>query len=302
MIRGLVSIIIPFYNKHETIRRATDSILSQSYSNWELFIIDDCSDITLDLESFQMDHRIKVFNNQQNIGAALTRQRGMELSNGEFVTFLDADDWWGNDFLVLCITAMEKDKDSDGAYVKSLIYETDGSTLIRKYSDLGLTKIRETLIQYSRPWQTGGILWRKSSCGDWGLLKTNEDSWFEISSAKYNKLIAINSIAYFIDQVGDNHLSRQYSSCMVSKDNIEVFHKIRAEQYGKLALNTKIVLFNRLIRCHLKIMENCDNRSIVYSISRLKEISFLYCLIVHSKLLIKGLHMILQNTPFRVYT
>lgn len=301
MIESLVSIIIPFYNKQNTIRRAVNSVLDQSYHNWELIIIDDCSKNPINEDLVPIDPRIIILKNEQNLGAAQTRQKGLQISKGEFIAFLDADDWWHRHFLEICVNSLLSSKQSDGAYVKSVIFFSDGSQKIRQYCDLGLNNIRETLIQYARPWQTGGILWRMTSCGSWGSLKTNEDSWFEISSAKFNKLIAINKEAYFIDQTGENHLSSMYSRCEVIRDNLQIFIHIYQQHREKLNLKYRIILLNRLLRCHLRVIEYCSAYERQVLSNRIKDMSPLIGLIIRSKLVLKATHKLLQATQFKIH-
>ena len=93
----LVSIIVPSYNSEKFIGNTITSIVNQSYKNWELLIIDDCSkDGTVNIvKSFASgDSRIKLHINEVNVGAGKTRNHGIEKSVGRFVAFLDSDDQW----------------------------------------------------------------------------------------------------------------------------------------------------------------------------------------------------------------
>ena len=91
--RPLVSIIMPLYNKRPYVRRAIESVCAQTFTEWELVVIDDGStDGSLE-EVPHDDPRIRVFQ-QENRGPSAARNRGVELSNGEFVDFLDADDYY----------------------------------------------------------------------------------------------------------------------------------------------------------------------------------------------------------------
>jgi len=94
----LVSVVMPSYNAEKFIGRTIESVLDQSYSNWELLVIDDCStDSTRDVvESFaKKDSRIRVIPLEKNYGApAAPRNTGVSEAKGEWVAFLDADDIW----------------------------------------------------------------------------------------------------------------------------------------------------------------------------------------------------------------
>lgn len=89
-----VSIIIPAYNREKTLPRAIDSVLAQTYENWELLIVDDCSiDNTIELISQKYDDaRIKIIKMPQNGGANRARNKGIQESNSEYILFLDSDD------------------------------------------------------------------------------------------------------------------------------------------------------------------------------------------------------------------
>jgi len=93
----LVSIITPSYNASKFIEETLESILKQTYSNWELIIIDDCStDNSIEILQpyIEQDSRIKVLLNETNLGAASSRNRGLDIANGDYIAFLDSDDLW----------------------------------------------------------------------------------------------------------------------------------------------------------------------------------------------------------------
>lgn len=93
----LVSIITPCFNSEKFISRTIESIINQTYSNFELIIIDDCSnDNTVEIiKSFESkDSRIKLVQLEINSGAAIARNRGLEIAKGRFIAFCDCDDIW----------------------------------------------------------------------------------------------------------------------------------------------------------------------------------------------------------------
>jgi glycosyltransferase involved in cell wall biosynthesis len=97
-----VSIIIPTYNRADTILRAIDSVLAQSFSDWELIIVNDGStDNTAELLA-GLDPRIKVIN-QPNGGVTNARNTGLRHATGDYFAFLDSDDQWRNYHLELCL-------------------------------------------------------------------------------------------------------------------------------------------------------------------------------------------------------
>ena len=91
----LVSVIMPTYNCERFIRESIDSVLAQTYINWELLIVDDCStDETESVVRSFSDPRIRYMRNEQNMGAALTRNRALKEAKGRYIAFLDSDDLW----------------------------------------------------------------------------------------------------------------------------------------------------------------------------------------------------------------
>jgi len=98
----LVSIVMPAYNCEMYIAESIKSILTQTYRNWELLVLDDCSnDNTLQIiqELSQQDSRIKVLSNSKNMGVSATRNKGIGVASGEWIAFLDSDDIWRQDKL-----------------------------------------------------------------------------------------------------------------------------------------------------------------------------------------------------------
>ena len=94
---NLVSIITPNYNCELFIAHTIDTVLAQTYHNWEMIIVDDCStdngyQIALDYAA--KDNRIKVIKNDKNSGAAISRNKALDIAKGEFIAFLDSDDLW----------------------------------------------------------------------------------------------------------------------------------------------------------------------------------------------------------------
>ena len=95
MNNELVSIIMPSYNTANYISDSIQSVLKQTYENWELIIVDDCSsDNTLELLSKFDDKRIRVIVNEKNSGAALSRNKALKEAKGKWIAFLDSDDLW----------------------------------------------------------------------------------------------------------------------------------------------------------------------------------------------------------------
>ena len=107
----LVSVIIPYYKKRNFIKETIVSVVNQSYDYLEILIIYDDTNLN-DLEFLQeiskLDNRIKIINNNERLGAGLSRNRGIEQSNGKYIAFIDADDTWDQDKIKDQISFMKK--------------------------------------------------------------------------------------------------------------------------------------------------------------------------------------------------
>ena len=95
--RPFVSVIMPAFNAESYLYKSIESVQAQTFTDWELLIIDDCStDSTVAAAQIYADGdiRIRVMRNEHNIGAAETRNMGLELARGTWFAFLDSDDIW----------------------------------------------------------------------------------------------------------------------------------------------------------------------------------------------------------------
>lgn len=96
----LVSIIMPNYNCAKFIKATIESVINQTYSNWEILFVDDCStDNSIEIVKNFNDDRIQIFCNEKNSGAAVSRNKALREAKGRWIAFLDSDDVWVKDKL-----------------------------------------------------------------------------------------------------------------------------------------------------------------------------------------------------------
>ena len=106
-----VSIIVPMYNAEKFIRKTIESVLAQTYQNWEMLIMNDVStDNSLAVVSgyAKKDKRIKIINTEKNVGVVKGRNFLIDLASGKYIAFLDADDYWHNEKLEKQIKFMKE--------------------------------------------------------------------------------------------------------------------------------------------------------------------------------------------------
>src|SRR3990170_8467248 len=131
-----VSVVIPVFNRTALLGKTIESVINQSFTDWELMIVDDGS--TEDVKSYieqYADPRI-VFIRQENQGNAVARNTGFHRSTGEFVAFLDSDDLWHPSTLEKMISVMLSRQELDVVYSRFSCIDGDGNPIVRKKGPL----------------------------------------------------------------------------------------------------------------------------------------------------------------------
>ena len=168
-MNSLVSIVIPVYNRSHLIEETLNSVLIQTYSNWECIIVDDGSDdnsVEL-IDSYSSnDSRFKLYNrpNVKRKGANSCRNYGVEKSKGIFLLFLDSDDILKNDCLQTRLKVFEKSPFLDFA-IFSMGLIKDNERVDYKYPDLenaNREKLIKLFIKGPLPWNMTRPLWKKT--------------------------------------------------------------------------------------------------------------------------------------------
>lgn len=112
-ITNLVSIIMPSYNSSQFIEETIQSVINQSYIDWELIIVDDCSSDNTEAivkKCIKRDNRIKWHRLDENGGAAVARNYAVRHANGEFIAFIDSDDLWESNKLHVQVNFMKQNE------------------------------------------------------------------------------------------------------------------------------------------------------------------------------------------------
>ncbi|MEL6163538.1 MAG: glycosyltransferase family A protein, partial [Cyanobacteria bacterium J06628_3] len=133
MLNNDISVIIPVYNGENTIKETIESVLKQTFTNFELIIINaDSTDKTLSIVSQIKDKRVKVFS-YPKANVAVNRNRGFKHATGDYITFLDADDLWTDDKLTAQYQALQSNPQAGVAYSWTNCIDENGQ-FIRKTS------------------------------------------------------------------------------------------------------------------------------------------------------------------------
>lgn len=197
MNENQVSIIMPVYNVEKYLVNAIESVLEQSYSDWELLAVDDCStdksrEILQKLAS--SDSRIRPIFLNQNIGAARARNEAIRRANGRYLAFLDSDDIWIKDKLMKQIQIMKENRYAFTFTSYSLI-DTKGNQIPQKVTVPERITYTQAL--------THTVIWtctvmldlRQTGSFEMTLLESGEDT------ATWLQLLKKVSCAYGINQI-----------------------------------------------------------------------------------------------------
>jgi glycosyltransferase involved in cell wall biosynthesis len=181
----LVSIVIPFNNRIHMVNEAIDSILNQTYQNWELILINDAS-----FELFELkisDSRIKLLKNEINMGPGGSRQKGIDNATGELFCFLDSDDFYFPNFIE---KQYELHEYLDFKICFSYCITKWNNGDLYKNCDKEFNKVLPSLLIENRPWHTSSLMWNKSYLPKWRIdIRTWEDYQFEYDAASINNKI-----------------------------------------------------------------------------------------------------------------
>lgn len=225
-MNNLVSIIMPSYNTGIYIKDSIKTILHQTYTNWELIIVDDCSTDNTDqiVGMFLKDKRIKYLKNKKNEGAAISRNKALKQAKGEWIAFLDSDDLWEPKKLEKQIKFMNKNKYLF-SYTKYKLIDKNGNDL--KIEISGPKKITETDM-YNYCWP--GCLTVMYNRKQIGLIqikniKTNNDyaMWLKICKKSDCYLLDESLAKYRKARKGSLSTKNYY---FLIKSHYELFRKV----------------------------------------------------------------------------
>ena len=203
-----VSILIPVYNVGKYLKRCMDSILNQTYDNFEIVLVDDCStDNSLEIcyEYEKKDSRVKVIKKPTHTVLSDVRNVGVESSDGDYLMFVDSDDYVCNNFVEEMVKAIE-DNNVDVVRCKAIKYKKDGKTQVESFYGLEGKVISGDNIKSIIPYFT--TYNKNIGCFTWALIirrdklkvKFNPDVYCRQDSVFLMELLlkSVNSI-YFLD-------------------------------------------------------------------------------------------------------
>ncbi len=240
MTKPLASIIIPYYNRPKKLQRCLETVLAQTYSNFEVIVIDDASTEVL---GYEEDSRVQIFRNAKNLGPGPSRNIGFQHAKGEFVAFLDSDDYWALNFLEATVTALIQNPSVAMGYVNGYSVDENGRILgIRRNRIKQLNAILPEILSVNRHWGTGGCLWRKKDIQNirWIASRTWEDYAFDIDVAiGNNSIVGLEKKLVYYDVSGKDKLSESAPDTIMAQKIIALQHISDALYFSKWRKDAK---------------------------------------------------------------
>ncbi|MCK0125020.1 glycosyltransferase family 2 protein [Gelidibacter sp. F2691] len=267
----MISIVVPYYNRPTKLRRCIISIIKQTYSDLEVIIIDDFSTIPI-INDFK-DSRIRIFRNEKNMGPGVSRNIGLKKAKGDYIAFLDSDDYWDLRFLEKCMLHFRQNKDVAMVYANGYrINDVEKVVGIRRNSIETPNTILPEILQKTRHWGTGGCLWKMDWLKNvkWQSSIPWEDYAFDIDVAiNCNKISGIKECLVYYDITGTDKISRQNRELAIigkNKSLIYISSSLLKSKYSK-DLIIKNAITNQLINNIILLINfNIQDKSFKFSV------------------------------------
>lgn len=179
-----VSVIIPVYNVEKYLRRCLNSVLAQTYDDYEIICVNDKSPDNSDRILAQyvrkFPDKIRVYTNEENLGLGRTREKGLRHAEGEYVMFIDSDDYIRSDYIEVYVSAIEKD--SYDMVIGGYIRDVEGRKKVHHVSD-SIWSVITYPIACAKIFRKAFILDNNIEFSD---IRCGEDIYFSLSLAYHN--------------------------------------------------------------------------------------------------------------------
>lgn len=258
LIKDLVTIIIPTFNRADTIEATVNSCLDQSYLNLEIIVIDDGStdDTHYLLEKNILNNKI-IYIYQQNSGRSKARNLGLKMAKGEFIQFLDSDDLLEKNKIEKQINKIKADITIDGIYGQTIYFKNNIDNVIKKVfinveKDFEMRLLQKNFITIS------SILIRKCDINFDEELNAMEDWDFWIKYVQQGKKIVAYEEGITYVRIHEGNTSNNID--IVSQYTIKVLNKYLNHENNS---HKDIILFN-LYKSYKNIKNNKQAKEYLY--------------------------------------
>ncbi len=212
---SLVSVVVPVHGRFESAARAIRSVASQTHRPIELIVVDDASMPAFALPPEALDLGARLVRLVSNRGPGAARDAGRQAASGEFVAYLDSDDFWSPQHLSNLVAALSAQPEAGMAYGAAMEVRNGHPSRLRRWNDEAHRAILPTLL-WKRPWHTSACLWRRDlveAMGGWMSTWHWEDHEHDARAGCLGaRLIAVPEPTCFVEVESSERLSASRSA------------------------------------------------------------------------------------------
>jgi glycosyltransferase involved in cell wall biosynthesis len=268
MREDLVSIIIPVFNRGSLISETLNSVLAQTYKNWECIVVDDGStDNTIEVvqKYKKKDARIKMFHRSKNKlkGGNAARNFGLEMSSGTYINWFDSDDLMEPNFIQMKLDRMFEFPVMDFVVSRSINFQSDKSEEIGYYEQNHRYQLNaDNFIREKVHWITDDFFIKREKIG---TIKFDEEL---VSGQEYNfciRVMAKNKLSgvFINEQLSKRRIHKDSIQERQKKDDLQGFKnkyivafKTFREVYYDISKSSKVFFINRILKLSFTLLEN----------------------------------------------
>lgn len=209
-----ISVVMPVYNGQEYIGKTIESILSQTYCDFELLIIDDCgSDSSMDIVRSVCDKRIRIISNERNRGIAYSRNVGIKNAKGKYIALMDDDDLAPLDRLMLEYNFLEEHEEIDAVGGRYCIIDECDNVVEYSPDTLQNPKFLKASLMFYDPIGNGSMMFKKSIVEKNGILFQDgclgmEDYLFWIDFSRFGNITNLKEVMLYWRHIQGNETNR----------------------------------------------------------------------------------------------
>lgn len=274
MNNKLISVLMPAYNAEKYIFEAINSIINQTYNNWELIIVDDAStDRTNEIINSFTDPRIKVFKNSQNMGIAFSTNRCIKESSGEYFALMDDDDIAISYRFEKTLAFLENNPQIDIVGGAAIAIGEDGSCFKNMEPPRLNPKMIKAYLLFKDCMLNGTVLMRRSVVYDNNIWYKDacfgmQDYMFFVEASKKVEMANLPEVVLKY---------RYHSNRETSKNKTNQKHE-REKKYAEIQRESLILDGYILEESEFDIINECvaEQMKMEYSINELKELSTIF--------------------------
>ena len=216
-MKSSVSVIMPVYNAEKYIKKTIESIINQTFSDFELLIIDDCgNDSSMEIVKSFDDSRIKIICNECNKGIAYSRNRGLKNAKGKYIALMDDDDLSPLDRLIVEYKYLEEHEEIDAVGGRYCVIDECDKIIEYSLDTLQNPKFIKASLMFYDPIGNGSMMFRKSVVDENNIIFRDdclgmEDYLFWIEFSKYGNITNLKDIMLYWRHIQGNETSRVVS-------------------------------------------------------------------------------------------